>query len=975
MPPAAFPAPGEPDTLYLVDLSSMVRGRWGAIEPPPDDVHDLQVVISMCQWLRILIAEVQPARVVFAADVPGPTWHQDLWPDFHRKRVHPGPGYDAQLGRIAEILELHRLPVVSAPGFLADDVIATLTKQARREGLRVVVVSRDHDLWFLADEAGEVICWDGTEKGGPIGPMEVVKRYGVLPHQLADLKALTGEDDEAPGVPTIGEKTAAILLGRFGTLAEVLRKWQWETKGVNQKQRDALRLGGEVALLSRELVGLRSDVPLGKMGEPFDFDDAIVTWSEADAAAIRAMGEELDIGILRQAGRKRPLVDRRPPPPAPEEPTLQVDDPESEATIPSGGRRSAEDRQGGTDGEKQTPVRAAPQHTFTTDPLLLTSDHIEESFAAGLCPLCGMTMGPGLCERLGAELVCRGRARKTAAFEVVSLFPPSVLDGPVLTVTCSSGEERSLGDLAAETQARIRAGAEEHLGLEADDDEDEEGFALPPAPEAPASADDAGGPDPAPAAEGRPPPDGDPTLFVHGAIPPWEMTTCGLVVAEGIQLYSNAEGMTCPACGASRPFRGESFGLWAAPPTNIAPARLRAAVMDVLTYGGRGGWSGFPTGPKKQHSLSIAKMIAEVLGFDFLGAPFTVCQTWVEEVGDQLVAEGWAAKTHSDDANQRQVCGPLYTRIPDLTREEILALARLNPEALSKGEQRFAAAVPPHVQLPGDLGLDFLLRQIVDSEAPISVEELVAKGVDGEGFLDIGEDTTWPEDLVRAFVEGMAATDRITVVEGIVQARPAPLSPSRPRRPSLSMGPAPIPSPSLDCTGSSKLRSAKDQRRKIEKDFRDHDAALETSAPRTSLDGDAWIDLPHAIANLETGQILAKPEAPLDVDTPWQQLVRWPGGDRLKLWSLPVWQHKVTLGAPVLLTPIRPDAPPVVAVFVMTEDLPRHLTRVDPVRDSEARLYVGGAVVGLAKIPHAMIERYLLAGDPLLSTLPTPKAC
>lgn len=919
MPPAAFPAPGEPDTLYIVDLSSMVRGRWGAIKPPPDDVHDLQVVISMCQWLRILIAEVQPARVVFAADVPGPTWHRDLWPDFHAKRVHPGPGYDAQFGRIAEILELHRLPIVSAAGFLADDVIATLTKQARREGLRVVVVSRDHDLWFLIDEAGEVICWDGSEKGGPIGPMEVVKRYGVLPHQLADLKALTGEDDEAPGVPTIGEKTAAILLGRFGTLAEVLRKWQWETKGVNSKQRDALRLGGAAALLSRELVGLRSDVLLGKMGEPFDFDDAIVTWSEADAAAIRAMGEELDIGILRQAGRKRPLVDRRPPP-ALEEPVLQVEE-----------------------ASEEEPVLAAPIHTFNDDPLLLTSNHVEESFVAGLCPLCGMTMGPGLCERVGAELVCRGRARKTAAFKVVSLFPPSVLDGPALTVTCSSGEERSLGDLAAETQDRIRAGAEEHLGLEVDDREDDEGFFLPPAPEAPAIAEEAGGPDPAPAGEARPPCDGDPTAFVHGAIPPWELTACGLVVAEGIQLYSNAEAITCPACGASRPFRGETFGLWADPPTNIAPARLRAGIMDVLTFGGRGEWSGFPTGPKSLHALSIAKMIAEVLGFDFCGVPFQACQIWVEEIGDQLVAEGWAAKTHSEDANQRQVCGPLFTRIPDLTRSEILALARLNPEALSKGELCFAAAVPPHVQLPGDLGLDFLLRQIVDGEAPISVEKLVAKGIHGEGFLDIGEDTTWPEDLVRAFVEGMAATHRITVVDGIVQARPTPLSPSPRRRLSLGVGPAPIPSPSLDCTGSSKLLSAKDQRRKIEKAFRGHEAGLDAAEEEPSPEMD------------------------------WRALLpTYPAEARL-LWSLPVWQHKVTLGAPVLLEARAAGLPRVLALFTATTPLPAHLTRVNPSLESEARIFVSGVEVARAPIPHAMIERYLLAGDPLIPAALAPK--
>jgi DNA polymerase I len=300
--PTLLPAPGEPDACYVIDLSGWARGIHEVRRPLADDHVVSRSVVGR---LVNLLLDQQPAFLAVAADTPGPTWQNAIWPLYKAKRVDPGAAYDAEIETILRVLAAHRIPVFRAPGFEADDLLATAARRARSAGLRVVVVSRDHDLWQLCDEDGEIVIWDGAAETA-VGAPEVRARYGVGPELLGDLMALAGDADEAPGITGVGEKTASALLRKRGSLAEVLRKWDWETGA----RRTRLRDGGDAARMSRQLVTLREDAPLD-----FDLVEMAVGWGAEDAAAIRRLGEELEIprmlGVLPGGfPKKRPSAER-----------------------------------------------------------------------------------------------------------------------------------------------------------------------------------------------------------------------------------------------------------------------------------------------------------------------------------------------------------------------------------------------------------------------------------------------------------------------------------------------------------------------------------------------------------------------------------------------------------------------------------------------------------------------------------------
>lgn len=282
-----LPAPGEPDACYLVDLSGWARAAWEVCPPTRADSGErVEVVRAVVAKLVRLLLDQDPAYLGIAADTPGRVWQHDLWTPYKAGRREPGDEYHAQIARLFEVFAAHRVPVFSAPGFQADDLLAAATTRARGAGLRVVIVSRDRDLWQLLDETGDVIAWDGKATTA-IGAPEVREHHeGVGPALLADLHALVGHEGEAPGIEGVGLKTAAKMLLRHGSLEEVLRKWQWHPGKLGPAVRD----GAEAARLSRQLVGLRADAPID-----FDLEALRLGWGHEDAAKLRQLGLALGI--------------------------------------------------------------------------------------------------------------------------------------------------------------------------------------------------------------------------------------------------------------------------------------------------------------------------------------------------------------------------------------------------------------------------------------------------------------------------------------------------------------------------------------------------------------------------------------------------------------------------------------------------------------------------------------------------------
>jgi DNA polymerase-1 len=296
-----LPEPGAPDALYVLDLSSWARGIYEGIRgrAAPErrgDVDNPESVavahIVSRRFVDAVLVDRKPAFLAVALDMIGDTPSRaSIWPGYKAGRTPPGPGYARQVGILLDVFLAHRIPCFQGSGFEADDFIGAITRRARKAALRVVILSKDHDLWQLfesADPTG-VVAWDVA--GDKVyGAADVVSHYGVVPEKLVDLMALAGDKDEAPGVDGIGEKKAAVLLNKYETLETTLERWQWL---LPNKMAAMLRDGAESARLSKKLVTLL-DAPVS-----CSLQGLAVGWTAEEAKAIDALGVKHHLPVLR----------------------------------------------------------------------------------------------------------------------------------------------------------------------------------------------------------------------------------------------------------------------------------------------------------------------------------------------------------------------------------------------------------------------------------------------------------------------------------------------------------------------------------------------------------------------------------------------------------------------------------------------------------------------------------------------------
>src|SRR5437764_4773183 len=166
------------------------------------------------------IREGNPTHLAVAFDEEGKQARSEIYAEYKATRGAPPEDLSPQFPLVRRVLEALNVPAVGMPGWEADDVIATLARRARALGWEVVIVTGDKDLMQLVD--GAVRSYDSMYEKW-YGPAQVEEKWGVPPAQVADLLALTGDKiDNIPGVPGVGEKTAAGLLKEHGTLENVL---------------------------------------------------------------------------------------------------------------------------------------------------------------------------------------------------------------------------------------------------------------------------------------------------------------------------------------------------------------------------------------------------------------------------------------------------------------------------------------------------------------------------------------------------------------------------------------------------------------------------------------------------------------------------------------------------------------------------------------------------------------------------------
>lgn len=245
--------------LYLLDGSSYIyRAYYGVRDLATAGGLPTNAVFGFTRLLLGLLQEERPDYLAVVFDPPREeTFRRALYPAYKAQREAPPAELQTQLPYIRQVVQALNIPLLEAPGFEADDVIATLARRYAAAGVAVTVVSGDKDLLQIVDDAITVL---DTMQERRFGPHQVVERFGVPPELVADVLGLAGDPaDNIPGVPGIGEKTAAELVQRFGSLEGVL-KWKGLVGG--RKRRDNLHHHAEQARLSKVLATVRYDVPL-----------------------------------------------------------------------------------------------------------------------------------------------------------------------------------------------------------------------------------------------------------------------------------------------------------------------------------------------------------------------------------------------------------------------------------------------------------------------------------------------------------------------------------------------------------------------------------------------------------------------------------------------------------------------------------------------------------------------------------------
>jgi DNA polymerase-1 len=310
MPAAAALKKG--DHVFLVDGSGYIFRAYHALPPisRKSDGLQLNAVFGFCNmlWklLRDMKAEDKPTHLAVVFDKSEKTFRTEMYKEYKAHRPDPPDDLIPQFKFIREAVHAFDLPCLEQGGFEADDLIATYARIASEAGATTSIVSSDKDLMQLVSD--QVTLFD-TMKDKTIGRAEVIEKFGVPPEKVIEVQALIGDStDNVPGVPGIGVKTAAQLIGEYGDLETLLGRVS-EIK--QEKRRQSLIDHAEAARMSKKLVTLdtdvKLDVPIGDLAvhEP-DYKHLIAFLKAMEFSSLtRRVAEfaSIDVGAIEPASQ------------------------------------------------------------------------------------------------------------------------------------------------------------------------------------------------------------------------------------------------------------------------------------------------------------------------------------------------------------------------------------------------------------------------------------------------------------------------------------------------------------------------------------------------------------------------------------------------------------------------------------------------------------------------------------------------
>lgn len=267
-----------PTLLYLIDAHSYVYRAYHAISHlSTSQGLPTNAIFGVTNMLLKVLREKRPEYLAMVFDARGPKFRHALLETYKANRPAMPDDLSVQIPYIKDIIRAENLPAFELEGYEADDLIATIVKRLASDEHRIVIVSGDKDLLQLVSPY--VTIWDPM-KDRRIDIENLRKEYGLEPGQMADVFALAGDAiDNVPGVPGIGPKTALSLIQRYRSVENLFTSLESIDKS---KLREKLTTYREQALLSKELVTLRVDVPL-------EIDLSMLRVGPPDPAALREL--------------------------------------------------------------------------------------------------------------------------------------------------------------------------------------------------------------------------------------------------------------------------------------------------------------------------------------------------------------------------------------------------------------------------------------------------------------------------------------------------------------------------------------------------------------------------------------------------------------------------------------------------------------------------------------------------------------
>ena len=253
----------EKPLLLLFDGNALVHRAFHALPPltQPKTGELVNAVYGFASTLLKVLADFKPTHWAVAFDRPTPTFRHEMFVEYKAQRPPTPEELKGQIKRVHQLVESFHIPIFEVDGFEADDVLGTLSTQADEQGIETIIVTGDNDMLQAVLPRVKALVPRRAFTDTILYDEEAVEqKYGIKPEQLTDLKALVGDaSDNIPGIPGIGEKTAAKLLQQYGSLQGIYDHIEDITPS---KLQTTLRQHHTQAFQSKELSTIIKDVPI-----------------------------------------------------------------------------------------------------------------------------------------------------------------------------------------------------------------------------------------------------------------------------------------------------------------------------------------------------------------------------------------------------------------------------------------------------------------------------------------------------------------------------------------------------------------------------------------------------------------------------------------------------------------------------------------------------------------------------------------